>query len=175
MGTLGDMGCFSLQQSKQITCGDGGITIINDGELAERARLFADKGWPRGRRDDRGYLFLATNCRMTELQGAVALAQVHKAKSIVERRRGAGDLLKKLLGGVDGVIPPEVPPGSAHFYWFYPLRIDMNALKVSAEEFAEAVSAEGIPASAGYIKKPLHLYKALRDKVTYGSSHCPFD
>ena len=47
VGTFGDFGCFSLQQSKQITCGDGGLTLVNDPDLAQRARLFVDKGWDR--------------------------------------------------------------------------------------------------------------------------------
>jgi dTDP-4-amino-4,6-dideoxygalactose transaminase len=69
-GTIGDLGCFSLQQSKQMTTGDGGVTITNDLDLAERAKLFADKAWPReGGWTQRGYLFLAMNYRMTELQG----------------------------------------------------------------------------------------------------------
>ncbi|MEM2325791.1 MAG: DegT/DnrJ/EryC1/StrS family aminotransferase [Candidatus Bathyarchaeia archaeon] len=174
-GTIGDFGCFSLQQSKQITCGDGGVTITNNDELADRARLFADKAWPRGGADDRGYLFLAMNYRMTELQGAVALAQVRKAKDIVARRRRAGDMLTKLLKEIEGVKPPEVPPGSAHSYWLYPFTIDREVLKVRPEEFARALSAEGIPASVGYIKKPLYLFKVLKEQVTYGSSHCPFD
>lgn len=174
-GTIGDFGCFSLQQSKQITCGDGGVTITNNDELADRARLFADKAWPRGGADDRGYLFLAMNYRMTELQGAVALAQVRKAKDIVARRRRAGDMLTKLLKEIEGVKPPEVPPGSTHSYWLYPFTIDREVLKVRPEEFARALSAEGIPASVGYIKKPLYLFKVLKEQVTYGSSHCPFD
>jgi dTDP-4-amino-4,6-dideoxygalactose transaminase len=174
-GTIGDFGCFSLQQSKQITCGDGGITITNHDELAERASLFADKAWPRGKADDRGYLFLAMNYRMTELQGAVALAQVRRAKDIVARRRRAGDMLTKLLKEVEGVNPPEIPPGSAHSYWLYPLTIDKETLKVSPEEFVRALSAEGIPAGLGYIRKPLYLFRILKDQVTYGSSHCPFD
>jgi dTDP-4-amino-4,6-dideoxygalactose transaminase len=120
-GTIGDFGCFSLQQSKQITCGDGGITVINHDELAERARLFADKAWPRGKADDRGYFFLAMNYRMTELQGAVA--QVRRARDIVARRR-AGDMLTKLLKEVEGVNPPEIPSGSAYSYWLYSLTID---------------------------------------------------
>ena len=46
-GTVGDIGCFSLQQSKHVTTGDGGLLITDDPALARRARLFADKGWPR--------------------------------------------------------------------------------------------------------------------------------
>lgn len=174
-GTIGDIGCFSLQQSKQMTCGDGGITITNNDELAERARLFADKAWPRDQAGERGYLFLAMNYRMTELQGAVAMAQLRKVQDIVARRRLIGDTLTRLLSEVEGVNPPKVLPGSKHSYWLYPITIDSKIFKVTPEEFAKAVSAEGIPASTGYIKKPLYMFRILKDQVTYGSSHCPFD
>lgn len=174
-GTMGDLGCFSLQQSKQMTCGDGGITITNDDELADRMRLFADKAWPRDQAGERGYLFLAMNYRMTELQGAVALAQLRKVQDIVARRRKVGDTLTKLLSEVEGVNPPKVLPGSKHSYWLYPITINTEILKVAPEEFAKAVSAEGIAASVGYIKRPLYMFSILKDQATYGSSHCPFD
>jgi len=174
-GTMGDLGCFSLQQSKQMTCGDGGITITNDDKLAERARLFADKAWPRDQAGDRGYLFLAMNYRMTELQGAVALAQLRKVQNIVASRRRVGDTLTKLLSEVEGVNPPKTLPGSKHSYWLYPMTINPEVIRVTPEEFAKAVSAEGIPAFTGYIKRPLYMFSILKEQATYGSSHCPFD
>src|SRR5690606_38474407 len=73
-GTVGRIGCSSLQQSKHITAGDGGLCITDDAALARRMRLFADKGWPRDT-DERTHLFLSVNYRMTELQAAVARAQ----------------------------------------------------------------------------------------------------
>ena len=75
VGTIGDVGCFSLQQSKHMTAGDGGIVVTNDEALAGRMRLFADKGWARGG-EVRDYLQLGINYRMNELTGAVAYAQV---------------------------------------------------------------------------------------------------
>jgi len=175
-GTFGHFGCFSLQQSKQITCGDGGITITGDDKLASRARLFADKAWPREAGwGERGYLFLAMNYRMTELQGAVALAQVGKAKRIVSRRRALGMRLSRLLRKAPGVKPPEIPANCKHSFWLYPITIDQQILKTTPEEFTKAISGEGIPASHGYIKLPLYMFPILRDKRTYGNSHCPFE
>lgn len=86
VGTFGDLATFSLQQSKQITCGDGGMTMTNDPKLGELIAFFADKGDDRraGRRDPR---IFGLNYRMTELQGAVALAQLGKAKRLVGHRR----------------------------------------------------------------------------------------
>jgi perosamine synthetase len=174
-GTMGDMGCFSLQQSKQMTCGDGGVTITNDDELAERARLFADKAWPRGAGTDRGYLFLAQNYRMTELQGAVARAQLRKVRDVVGRRRKAGHMLTELLNGIEGINTPTIAGGNIHSYWLYPVTIDREALGVSPEDFVKALNAEGIPAGYGYIRQPLYLFRVLKEKATYGRSHCPFD
>jgi len=175
-GTIGDLGCFSLQQSKQITAGDGGITITDDDKLASRARLFADKAWPReATSGERGYLFLAMNYRMTELQGAVALAQTRKAARIIGDRRKFGDELTSLVAEIDHVNPPTIPEGHKHSYWKFPITIDEEALSISPVEFAKALAAEGIPASQGYIQVPLYMFPILRDKRTYGGSHCPFE
>ena len=77
LGTLGAVGCFSLQQGKHITTGEGGIVVTDDAALARRMRLFIDKAWGYG--DERpDHTFAALNGRMSELQGAVALAQLGK-------------------------------------------------------------------------------------------------
>jgi len=107
VGTLGDIGCFSLQQSKHMTCGDGGITITNNDDLAQRGRLFADKGWDRSMWGARAYFFLGLNYRMTELQAAVALAQLKKVKTVVERRQKNAALLSNMLKDIDGITPPK--------------------------------------------------------------------
>jgi len=91
-GTLGTLGCFSFQQSKHMTCGDGGMTITDDPELGDRIERFRDKGWTR-RPGARRYPFLGLNYRMTELQAAVALAQLEKVADVVARRNELGDLL----------------------------------------------------------------------------------
>jgi len=171
-GTYGDIGCFSFQQSKHMTCGDGGVAISRDQETVDRMRLFGDKGWARADGGPRGYLLHGPNYRMNELQGAVALAQLRKVRSVVERRMALGDYLNSLLSEVASVETPPRSPDVEHSYWLYPLRL----VEHKAAEFAKALSAEGIPASAGYIGKPIYLCSAsLRDKKTFGTSHWPFD
>jgi len=176
VGTLGELGAFSLQASKHITTGDGGMTITDDDRLGERIRLFADKGWPRysaeGARD---YLMFGFNYRMTELQGAVGLAQLEKLDRICAARNWAGDLLTQKIAHVPGVVPPAVTPGGVHTYWLYALRIKEEELGMSKEDFVKAARAEGLPCGAGYIGKPIFLYEALRRQQVYGTSHCPFD
>ena len=170
-GTIGDLGCFSLQQSKHITAGDGGLTITNNSELAERAALFADKGWDRTK--GREYLMLGLNYRMTELQGAVALAQLPKLKWIVERRREAAERLNKRVEDMEGLQPLPRVKGVKPSYWQYPVKVDTEKLGVSLQEFAEALRAEGIPCSATYIGEPMYLKKPLREKRTFAKTGFP--
>ncbi len=171
-GSYGDIGCFSLQQSKHMTCGDGGVTIAQDEETVDRMRLFGDKGWVRGGEGPRGYRLHGPNYRMNELQGAVALAQLDRVRDVVERRMALGDYLNSLLADVDNVRTPPRSDDVEHSYWLYPLRL----VEHDAARFSEALRAEGIPAGAGYIGKPIYLCAAsLRDKKTYGKSHWPFN
>jgi dTDP-4-amino-4,6-dideoxygalactose transaminase len=173
VGTMGDIGCFSLQQSKHMTSGDGGILVTNDDNLATRARLFMDKGWPRGG-EVRDYLFLGVNYRMNELSGAVAAAQVRKVESVVERRRRVADSISAGIRNVPGVIPPKKRSGCKSSWWLYPMMIDENMLSISPKEFAKALSAEGMGAGHGYIGKPIFMSPVLQEKATYGASQCPF-
>ena len=173
LGTWGDLAAFSLQQSKHMTTGDGGMTITNREEWAERMFLFRDKGWTRKPGwGARTYAFLAPNYRMTELQGAVGRAQVKKVRAVVEKRMELGNYLSELVRDIPGVTPAPVTPGSEHSYWLYPLRIDGWPVA----RFAEALTQEGVSAGAGYIGEPIFLcMEALAAKKTFGNSTYPFD
>src|SRR6476620_11297833 len=85
VGTLGDIGAFSLQQGKHITTGEGGLVVTNNANYARRTFLFINKAWGYGDPQPDHY-FLALNYRMTELAGAVAVAQLNKLADSVERR-----------------------------------------------------------------------------------------
>ena len=67
VGTIGSIGCFSTQQGKHITAGEGGFVVTDDDALARRMRLFVNKGWPYGEAGP-DHEFLAPNYRITELQ-----------------------------------------------------------------------------------------------------------
>jgi perosamine synthetase len=171
VGTIGDIGCFSFQQSKHMTTGDGGMTITSNQAYYERMKFFADKGYARKGWGARAYLFHAPNYRMTELVGAVGLAQLGKVKAVVERRRELGDYLTSLLSRIDGVEPAPVTAGAKHSYWLYPMRVN----GVSAEEFASEMVRQKVWVSAGYTGKPIYLCsESLTAKKTYGDSEWPF-
>lgn len=172
-GTIGDIGCFSFQQSKHMTTGDGGMTITRDDDYAHRMRLFQDKGWIRPKVSGaRVYAFLAPNYRMTELHAAVGVAQLEKVEAAVAGRHALGRRLTALIDDVPGVAPLPETSGASHSYFYYPLRI----LEADAGAFAAALDAEGVGCSAGYIGVPMYLaMEALASKKTFGASGHPLD
>jgi perosamine synthetase len=174
-GTFGDIGCFSLNEFKHISCGDGGMCLTRDPGLARRIRMATDKAYSREPGASRFPEFLATNYRMTELQGAVALAQLRKLDAICAARHAHGERLTALLHGAPGIHPPRVPPGGYATYWFYLFRVDEEALGVSTDQFAEALRAEGVPAGAHYIGKCVYEYPALGVGRWALGSQSPYD
>ena len=175
VGTVGDIGCFSLQQSKHITCGDGGITITNNDDLGLRGKLFMDKGWHREIYGPRKYEVFGPNYRMNDLSGAVALAQTRKLAQFTQPRRARGDQVTALLEGNPWVHPQKLIDGCKHTYWQYGMIVEEGA-PFTADEFAAALKAEGISCGAHYIGKPIFLcHDAIRNQRLFGDSHYPFD
>lgn len=172
VGTIGDMGAFSFQQSKQMTTGDGGIVVTSNETLAGRARLYADKAWPRETAKD--HLFLAPNYRMTELQGAVGLAQVGKLPSIVARRRASASALILELQTVPGIRPALPAEYERPSWWTFPVWIDRDVLNVTPATFRHALAAEGIPCQVGFMPRMLLDYTFIKERRTYGQSRCPW-
>jgi perosamine synthetase len=174
VGTFGDLSCFSINEYKHISCGDGGLILTNDDALASRCRLLMDKGYDRsGLLRIRATQFLAMNYRMTELQGAVALAQLDKLEGIVAHYRALYDRFHAAMQGVDGLCLPLETPGGRTSAWFYMMRIDEAKLGVTRDWFAEAVRAEGAP-GGGYIPFPIYLNDIFANEDTLGTSHLPY-
>lgn len=173
VGTIGDIGCFSFQQSKHITTGDGGMVISKrDSEYGRKLRLCADKGWPR--EVYRDHLFLAPAYHMTELQAAVGVAQLAKAERFVEARVSAAEALLDELSDIEGISGLPVVPWASPTYHLFPLRVDLTVFSVGTAALSEALRAEGLEADPGYIPHPIYEYPIVKDRITYGQSGCPY-
>jgi len=173
VGTMGTIGCFSLQQGKHLSSGEGGIVVTSDPALHRRIKLFSDKAWGYGDPQPDHY-FLALNYRMTELQGGVALAQVEKLPENVEHRVAMAERLTRAIDGITGVHAPVRAAHSRHVYWRYALRIDSSAFAGGLDAFAARLKAAGIFAAPRYIQKPAFECAVLRDRNTFGKSQFPF-
>jgi perosamine synthetase len=177
VGSFGHIGCYSFNEFKHVSTGDGGIATTSDAELAAKLRLATDKAYDRSPgvaiRDPK---FMGNNYRMTELQGAVALAQLKKLDSIVERRNSWGtrlsDRLKPLEGA--GLSMPAATAGARHTYWFFMMRVDKEKLGASTDEFTAAVKAEGIPVSAHYIARPIYKYPLFVNHSAFERGDHPY-
>lgn len=154
VGTVGHIACWSLQNSKHITCGDGGVAASNDERLGPLLQRFGDKGFDR----NQGGLFeqFATNYRWSEAQAAIVTAQLDRLESIAATRARLGDLLSARLEGAPGVRPHQVHGEDRCGYWFYFFRIQPGALRCTRAEFVQALAAEGVECGAGYIPVPLY-------------------
>ena len=113
LGSFGKMGCFSFDSVKTVTAGEGGMVITRDKDLYTKASEYHDHGHDHNPKVPRGLekrSFIGVNCRMSELQGAVALAQLRKLESVIlpaQRKNKAR--IKEALSKIDQVTFREIP------------------------------------------------------------------
>jgi dTDP-4-amino-4,6-dideoxygalactose transaminase len=175
VGSMTPLSCFSLNHFKHITCGSGGMVLTDDDRLRYLASLFLDKCYQR-EEGIRNPFFLAPNYQMTELQGAVALAQLDRVEEVARNRNRLGTMLNGLLANVEGVVPQKVPEGYEHTYFHYLFRLDRSVLACSTIDFATLLTAEGVPAKAREITggRPVYLYNIFQKRSAFPESAYPF-
>jgi perosamine synthetase len=173
VGTIGAIGAFSLQQGKHMTTGEGGIVVTSDAQHARWMTLFSDKAWGYGDPNPDHY-FLALNYRMTDLQGAVARAQLAKLDGVVARRQQRAAELSQRLAGTPGLTLPAPLPNATHVYWKYALIVDPAVIAGGADALGAHLKARGVFCAPRYIQKPAFECQVLRDRKTYGMSRCPY-
>ncbi len=167
VGTLGDLGCFSFQGSKNLNCGEGGSIASNNQELIEICRSFHNAG--RGNSPGSQYVRNGTNYRMTEFQAALLLEQLSRVEEQTRTREENARYLTEHLREIPGVIPAHVHEGcTRNVYHLYMLRYDPNLFSgLRREEFLKALRAEGIPCSGGYtpLNKEPFIKQALASRA----------
>ena len=174
VGTFGAVGCFSLQQGKHITTGEGGLVTTNDDALARRLFLFINKAFGYGDLQPDHY-FIALNSRMSELCGAVALAQLDKLDGCVTSRQASAAKLTERLKDVPGIMTPVMDPRNSQVFWKYGLRVDRNIVRDGSVGLAKKLKEEkGIFSAPRYIQKPAFQCEVIAKQRTFGNSRWPF-
>lgn len=173
VGTIGAIGCFSLQQGKHITTGEGGLVVSNDPALARRVFLHINKAWGYGDQNPDHY-FMALNYRMSELQGAVAAAQLPKLEGVVESRVKTAAELTKMITGLPGIETPPIADSDRHTFWKYCPRVDSNVVAGGSPALGGALREYGIMSAPRYIQKPAFQCQIFREQNTFGTSRWPF-
>jgi len=167
-GSLGDLGCFSFQNSKNLPCGEGGAIVGDDDEIMDRCHSYHNFGRPYGEKTLTlgGYVRLGTKCRMAEYQAAILLAQMKRLQKQTQTRTENANYLTSRIKDIPGVIPHRLYEGvtraAYHLYPFLYKEEQFN--NVPRSKFLAALKAEGIPCSDGYgpINKDPFFERTLR-------------
>lgn len=173
-GTIGDIGCFSLQQGKHMTTGEGGMVVTNDEKIARHMFLYINKAWGYGDANADHY-FMALNYRISELQAAVALAQLEKLQDCVDNRSRTAAKLTEMLNDIDGIEVPVISDKATHVYWKYCLTVDDRVIEGGSPGMAALLKEKNIFSAPRYIVKPAFMCQVFQDKNTLGDSQFPFN
>lgn len=155
VGSLGHVGAFSFQSSKNLTSGEGGCLLTNDRDLRDRAWAFRDVGRrPEGERWE--YPRLGWNYRTSEYLAGILLKRLSKLEPQIDLRNKNAAYLSKGLDEIGGLEPPRWHPWvTQHGYHLYMMRYNSEAFGgKTRDEFIAALQAEGIPCTPGY-QRPL--------------------
>jgi dTDP-4-amino-4,6-dideoxygalactose transaminase len=174
VGTIGDIGVFSLNVNKTIQAGEGGVCVTNDKDLHYRLALIRNHGEAVvGAAQYENITNIAGfNYRMTELQAAVSRVQLSKLNNLNDNRL---ELVKQLSDGLQQfnfLVTPDEPSDCHSTFYVYPLRFLPKVAGIKREEFIEAVNAEGIIFFQGYVK-PLYTQPIYQKKHLFKNGY-PF-
>ena len=153
LGTLGDLGCFSFQNSKNLPTGEGGAIVGNNDEIMDRCHAFHNCGRPFGSVERTSeYPMRGSNRRMQQYQAITLLSQMKRIQKDADTRLENALYLDKKLKEIPGIVPYKLVIEDARSaYHLYPFRFLSEEFgNVTRAKFLEALRAEGIPCSPGY-------------------------
>jgi perosamine synthetase len=182
IGSIGDIGGFSLNYHKHIHTGEGGVIVTNSDVLAQRCRLIRNHG-ENANAELEGVAIANTiggNYRLTELQAAIGSAQLERLDGYLQIRRELANYVSQQLKDVLGLAVQ--PAQASHAHYCYPIRFDANQIGISRSLFTKAVNAElptpngveSTPLAAGYVK-PLYHSSIYQRQIAIGTKGFPFN
>ena len=172
LGTIGDCGIFSFQESKNLTTGEGGMLVTDNEEIAKIAQMVRNHGEVVvSELKERSYKseFLGYGYRMTEIEAAIGIAQLSKLDKLNDERIKLGTYLSTEINKIDGLEHVKYDHVK-HVYWMFGFTFDEEKIGVTRNIFCEALKAEGIPCFAGYVK-PLYLSPLYLEKRAFAFKH----
>jgi 8-amino-3,8-dideoxy-alpha-D-manno-octulosonate transaminase len=177
LGTLGDLGCFSLQLEKNVTSGEGGLVVSNDEHLHLRAARYQDQGgqFVTSTGSERGVTpllpYVGENLRMTEVAGAIAGIQLGRLPGLLAAQRMSQRRILDGIGSPPGVElrrrPDPDGDGGSSITMFLPS-------PTLARRFAKALRAEGVPAGQMYRGRPVYATESILEKRTASNKGGPW-
>jgi perosamine synthetase len=158
MGSFGSAGCFAFYPNKQMTTGEGGMIVTDDGSLAALCRSLRNQGrgemgtWLQHER-------LGFNYRMDELSAALGVSQIRRLDSFLGKRARVAQMYNERLIGFDWLRPPIVNPHVKMSWFVYVITL---AAEIDRHGVVEMLASEGIPSRTYF--PPLHLQPYIRER-----------
>lgn len=184
-GTLGHIGVFSLNYHKHIHCGEGGVIVTDDDQLAKRLCLIRNhaEAVVEGMGERTLCNMLGYNFRMTELDAAVARCQLRKLAALNQARLDNVAYLENGLKAIPCLTMPKVRRDAKHVYYVHVCRYDQNIAGIAAQRFVAALKAElppfalrekeGTKLGCGYVR-PLYRLPLFQQRQAIGGQGWPF-
>lgn len=178
LGTLGDIGAFSLQLEKNVTAGEGGALVTSDERLFARAARYQDQGGQfftshgGGRGGELDEPFVGENLRMTEIAAAIAGVQLTRLPRLLDSLRDNKRRILTAIGTAPaGLVRRRLPDpdgdGSSSITWFAPT-------PAVAGRFVAALLAEGIPSARMYGGQPVYATPSILERRTASNKGGPW-
>ena len=172
VGTLGDCGIFSFQESKNIMTGEGGMLVTDDEDIANIARMVRNHGevvLPTMKNRTYRTEFLGWGYRMTEMEAALGIAQLSKLDFFNSERIKLGTFLTNEINKITGLKHVKYKHVK-HVYWMFGFTFDEEKIGIPRNLFCKALREEGIPCAAGYVE-PLHLNPLYQERRAFAFKH----
>jgi perosamine synthetase len=168
IGSFGTSSCFSFYANKLLTTGEGGMLMVDDDHLAERARRMRNLGFQPGRR----FLHaeLGFNFRLTNIQAALGLAQVDRMDEIVARKRRMGQAYTERLSEVAGLELQVQQPWARSVYWMFGIVLSEQT-GLDAEQFAARLKTRGVETRPFFLG--MHEQPVLREQGLFAGESYP--
>ena len=183
VGSIGDIGGFSLNYHKHIHTGEGGMLVTNDDELALRCRLIRNHAENLvedvGVKDLRN--MVGFNFRLTEISAAIGVVQLDKLEASLDHRQKLAEYFSRGLRNIPGLSPPKIIDGVQHAYYLYPIKFDAKVVGMTRSSFVRKVNME-LPKpecweqtflQEGYVK-PIYLLPLFKEKIAIGGKGFPW-
>lgn len=166
VGNFGKASMFSFTPTKVISTGEGGIITTNSRQIADRLRLLKNHGQTK----QYVHTILGYNYRMTEMQGALGIAQLAKLENFIATRRANAKYLSSHLGSFPGIVTPVEAQGRRHIYMMYTIKVDDKTSPVNRDTLMKRLYERGVESKIYF--PPVH-QQPLFKKAGYSSCKLP--
>jgi Predicted pyridoxal phosphate-dependent enzyme apparently involved in regulation of cell wall biogenesis len=179
IGTIGDITCFSFYATKTITTGEGGMATTNNPGWASRMHMMSLHGishdaWKRYAKEGSWYYEVLSpgfKYNLTDIAAAIGIEQLKKCDNFAAGRNRIASSYNEAFAEIPEIQRPISAPDVEHAWHLYVIQLELERLRVTRDQFIEALKERGVGTSVHFI--PLHLHPYYRDTFGYAPDDFP--